>query len=180
MRSFALPGGLAGPPGACSDAPNRIDVFAAGPGNTVWRWSWDGSSRTPPGPLPGHGSIPAEGVCAVASGPGRVEVFAAQAGTRTPVWWRGNNTSWSAGPALPQGASLPALPVAAVAASPNDIDVFAAGAGDTPWSVPGDYDGDGRTDFAFSRPSSGTWFVLDSSTGRERDQQWGQHGDIPV
>jgi FAD/FMN-containing dehydrogenase len=63
-----------------------------------------------------------------------VEVFAAQAGTRTPVWWRGNNTQWSAGPTLTAGANLPAVPVAAVCASPDNIDVVAVGVGNAPWS----------------------------------------------
>jgi FG-GAP repeat len=49
-------------------------------------------------------------------------------------------------------------------------------------TVPGDYDGDGKTDFAVWRPSSGTFFVLRSSDGVVVSQQWGQGslGDIPL
>jgi hypothetical protein len=43
-----------------------------------------------------------------------------------------------------------------------------------------DYDGDGKTDFAVWRPYEGNWYIIDSSTGTSRTQQWGQGGDIPV
>src|SRR5262245_48938528 len=135
MRTFSIQGGIVGPPSACSCAPNRIDVFAVGPGNTVWRWSWDRTNWSPPAPLLNQGMIVAPGICAVSSGPGRVEVFAVP-DTGIPVWWRGNNMQWTAGislPPLPRGVNLPAVPLAAVCATPDNIDVFAAGGGNTPW-----------------------------------------------
>ena len=45
--------------------------------------------------------------------------------------------------------------------------------GDIP--VPGDYNGDGTTDIAVFRPSTGQWFVRDQFT-----VQWGDRGDIPM
>ncbi len=46
--------------------------------------------------------------------------------------------------------------------------------------VPGDYDGDGRTEFAVFRPSDGTWYNYDFLSGTGSSNRFGTLGDIAV
>ena len=45
---------------------------------------------------------------------------------------------------------------------------------------PADYDGDGKTDIVVYRPSTGFWFIIQSSNGSVGAAQWGAGGDQPV
>ena len=44
----------------------------------------------------------------------------------------------------------------------------------------GDWDYDGKSDAAIFRPSTGTWWIKQSSTGQQRAFQWGAAGDLPM
>ena len=44
----------------------------------------------------------------------------------------------------------------------------------------GDFDGDGSSDSAIFRPTSGQWFTINSGSNTVSIDQWGVNGDIPV
>jgi len=55
----------------------------------------------------------------------------------------------------------------------NGTTVQFGASGDLP--VPGDYDGNGTTDIAVFRPSTGVWYVRNGAT-----VAWGASGDRPL
>ena len=91
--------------------------------------------------------------------------------------WRGAPTATSPCPATTTATATPTSPCSARpparGSSSGGITVAWGTSGDIP--VPGDYDGNGTTDVAVFRPSTGTWFVRNGIT-----VAWGTSGDIPV
>ena len=69
-----------------------------------------------------------------------------------------SSTTYTLNAATSFGALSPAL-TTTVLGPPVQF----GGAGDVP--VPGDYDGDGKTDFAVYRPSTGEWFIFGTASG---------------
>lgn len=47
-------------------------------------------------------------------------------------------------------------------------------------SHPADFDGDGTSDVAVYRPTTGQWFILNSGSGTFSSFTWGQWGDVPI
>jgi hypothetical protein len=87
----------------------------------------------------------------------------------------GGNTGLQRGPAVfrPSNGTWYTAATPTAAASTQQWGL----SGDAP--VNGDYDGDGRADFAVWRPSNGTWYVR-TAAGTTQTVQWGLNGDLPV
>jgi sugar lactone lactonase YvrE len=79
-----------------------------------------------------------------------------------PTVWRPSNGTWYR---LPSSGTTPVATQWGLS-------------GDIP--VPGDYDGDGKIDFAVFRPSTASWWIVSSKTSVASVQTWGISGDIPV
>lgn len=84
------------------------------------------------------------------------------------VLFRPSNGTWYIDPSRGYGPSFGGRPPWSVAYGTSS-DVM----------VPGDYDGDGKTDIALYRPSQGNWFILRSASN-ELIVQFGTATDIPI
>jgi hypothetical protein len=90
--------------------------------------------------------------------------------------WRPSTSYWYILKADPLNNSVSGEPGAAVTGS---FSQRWGVIGDVP--VPRDYDGDGKTDLAVWRPSSGKWYLLSSkSLGVSASTLWGAPGDVPI
>ena len=85
------------------------------------------------------------------------------------VTWNGANGQWRSGSG--EWNSLGSVPL-------QTVNWGATSLGDVP--APGDFDGDGRTDYAVYRNGEGTWYVILSSTGAWSVFNFGLPGDIPL
>jgi hypothetical protein len=96
-------------------------------------------------------------------------------GKTLPAWFRDADATWFIQGHEPvQFGQAPSAPVT------SEIGVPPLGAIDHDVPVPGDYDGDGRTDLAVYNPTTGWWRIQNSSTGQVVAHTLGGPGWVPV
>jgi hypothetical protein len=136
---------------------NGYFYVLGGAGSQQTNYQWGGTSNNPHDwPVPGD-----------YDGDGKTDfsIFRPTDGT----WWITYSSSGSYS-SVQFGASC--------SANSCDISLPASYTGDLP--DPTDYDGDGKTDIALFRPSTGIWYVINSSTGVNGQFQFGSSGDTPT
>jgi hypothetical protein len=88
-------------------------------------------------------------------------------------------TDFSVYRSYPYGSPYGTWYVAYANGAPWNSWILGGQPGDVP--VPGDYDGDGKTDFALYRPSDGYWHLfLSTEGGAEAVVEWGYPGDATL
>jgi hypothetical protein len=156
---------LRGGPAAASLLDGNMHVFSNSAGGQLVQSAVTGNSWS------GFFNVASPGACclAVGSSPtvsyshaGRIDILYRGTNDRMK-WLRWKPTGWS--PATDLGNYLTSNP-AAVALGTNRVDTAFIGADDRLWyrqhavgRVKGDFDGDGRGDFAFYRPSEKRWHI---------------------
>lgn len=87
--------------------------------------------------------------------------------------------SWD-GTQMVVGSSRPGSELGTNGSPSGDVWVMTRTRLPDPKSSDADFDGDGTSDLSVFRPSDGTWYILESSTGHYVVQPFGSSGDKPV